>query len=83
MFQRDKSDRLAYRFVDHVRGRRDDATRGPRRARATRGMRMVHWKCGGDTLVARVIPTRGRAGGRERTSRESVVDAVMCGARVR
>ena len=24
---------------------------------------MVHWKCGGDTLVARVIPTRGRAGG--------------------
>lgn len=44
---------------------------------------MVHWKCGGDTSVARVIPTRGRAGGRERTSRESVVDAVMCGASVR
>ena len=40
MFQRDKSDRLAYRFVDHVRGRRDDAMMGSTRARATR-MRMV------------------------------------------
>ena len=36
MFQRDKSDRLAYRFVDHVRARRDDATGGPRRARDAR-----------------------------------------------
>lgn len=83
MFQRDKSDRLAYRFVDHVRGRRDDATRGPRRARDAWDAwdANVHWECGGES--ARVIPTRGRAGERERSSRESVVDAAMCGARVR
>ena len=79
MFQRDKSDRLAYRFVDHVRGRRDDATRGSRRARDAWDAN-VRWECGGES--ARVIPTRGRAGG-ERLGRESVVDAVMCGARVR
>ena len=50
MFQRDKSDRLAYRFVDHVRGRRDDATRGSRRARDAWDAwdANVHWECGGE-----------------------------------
>ena len=46
---------------------------------------MVHWTCGGDALIggARDSDAWARGGGRERTSRESVVDAVMCGARVR
>ena len=47
MFQRDKSDRLAYRFVDHVRGRRDDATMGStaraRDARDANGALEMRW----------------------------------------
>ena len=47
MFQRDKSDRLAYRFVDHVRGRRDDAMMGStaraRDARDANGALEMRW----------------------------------------
>ena len=47
MFQRDKSDRLAYRFVDHVRGRRDDAMMGStaraRDARDANGALDMRW----------------------------------------